>query len=238
MVVAFLFGGLLKGATGVGAPFLAIPVMAILVDVPFAVAVFLIPNIVSNALQTWRFRGNTPTRKLTHTFAFAGIVGAGIGTVALAKFSSSVLTTSVALVVLAFVAFRLFNPHWSLSMTHAVRAAGPVGGIGGFFQGAIGLSGPISITFMNAVGLERASFIYTMSLYFLAMTMIQLPIQIMLNVLTIERLIYGLIAFLPMSIGMYFGDFLGKKISAKVFNRIILVILTLLAFRLLIENFL
>lgn len=36
--VAFLFGGILKGTTGVGAPFLAVPIMAIIVDVPFAVA--------------------------------------------------------------------------------------------------------------------------------------------------------------------------------------------------------
>ena len=53
--VAFVLGGILKGATGAGAPFLAVPLMAILIDVPFAVAVFLAPGvapfIVSNPMN-------------------------------------------------------------------------------------------------------------------------------------------------------------------------------------------
>lgn len=232
-----MLGGLLKGATGVGAPFLAVPIMAILVDVPFAVAVFLIPNILSNAWQTWRFRSEFSDHRFSLTWALAGMVGAGIGTVALARFSSAVLTTSVALVVLAYVVFRLANPGWSLARETAKRLAGPVGGIGGFFQGAIGLSGPVSVTFMNAAGLPRPQFIYIMSLYFLAMTLIQLPVQLVFGVMTPDRMAYGLLALAPLIIGMLIGDYLGKRISKTTFDKVIFVILTLLALRLLAENF-
>ena len=82
---ALTFGGILKGATGVGAPFLAIPVMAILVDVPFAVAVFLFPTIISNAFQTWKYRSENLEPGFAYTFAAAGIVGAGFGTLAQAE---------------------------------------------------------------------------------------------------------------------------------------------------------
>lgn len=231
--MAFLLGGILKGAVGVGAPFIAVPIMAMIVDVPFAVAVFLFPNIFSNAWQTWRFRKHIPERRFSFTFALAGVVGAGIGTVVLAKVSSGVLITAVALVVLAYVTFRLANPRWSLSWEHAKRTVGPVGGIGGFFQGATGLSGPISVTYMNAVGLQRAPFIFTMSLYFLAMTGIQLPIQMAFGVMTADRMVLGLIAMVPLAMGMMLGDVIGDRISKAAFDRIILIILTLLALRLL-----
>ena len=210
--------------------------MAILIDVPFAVAVFLIPNIISNAWQTWRYQADIPDRGFALNFAISGVVGAGIGTVALARSSSSVLTTAVALIVLVYVVFRLAKPGWSLSWRVARQAAGPVGALGGFFQGAIGLSGPVSATFVNAVGLSRRSFIYTMSLYFLAMTMIQLPVQIVFGIMTLEIMTYGFVALGPMAVGMFLGDISVRRVSRTTFDRVIFVILTLLALRLLAEN--
>ncbi len=232
--MAFLLGGVLKGALGVGAPFIAVPIMAVLVDVPFAVAVFLIPNIISNAWQTWRFKEHIPDRRFSFTFAITGAVGAGFGTIALAKVSSEILINGIALIVLAYVAFRLANPKWSLSWAGAKRTVATVGGIGGILQGATGLSGPVSVTYMNAVGLERPQFIFTMSLFFLAMTIVQFPLQLALGVMTSDRILLGLVAMVPLGIGMVLGDFVGRRISKATFDRIILVILTALAIRLIL----
>lgn len=224
---------MLKGATGVGAPFLAVPIMALLVNVQFAVAVFLIPNILTNALQAYRFRKHNPNTGFLRDFCLAGMLGAGLGTVAVAQLNADLLTTSVAVVVLVYVGFRFLVPDWALPWQTARRAAGFIGGIGGFFQGAIGLSGPISVTFMSAVGLQRPQFVVTMSSYFLAMTVVQLPVQLFYGILTSERMIYGLFALVPLIVGMSIGELLARKISKRVFDRIILVVLSLLALRIL-----
>lgn len=231
--VAFSLGGVLKGATGAGAPFLAVPIMAILVDVQFAVAVFVIPNIVSNTLQIWRYRHDGPERKFFLTFALAGLIGAGIGTFALAGIDGGILSKTIAIVVFAYVAFRLANPGWTLSWETAQKIVAPIAVIGGFFQGAIGLSAPVSVTFMNAVGLERKQFIFTMSLFFFAMALVQFPTQIALGVMTWERLGYSVLAVAPLLMGMPLGDFLGRRISKASFDKIIIAVLTLLAIRLL-----
>lgn len=238
IVVAFGLGGVLKGATGVGAPFFAVPIMAVQFDVPFAVAVFLTSNVVSNVAQVHRFRANDPDRQMTRRFAIAAVFGAVLGTLALAGFSSRVLTTTVALVVLAYVAFRLFNPHWSLSLPAATRLATPVGAIGGILQGATGLSGPVAITFVNAIGFQRPQFIYTMSLYFLLMALAQFPIQIALGIMTLDRFILGALALIPLFAGMSLGEVIGRRISRTLFDRVIMTLLSLLALRLLADNFL
>ena len=74
--LAFGLGGVLKGATGAGAPFLAVPIMSILVDVPFAVAVFLLPNLASNGWQVFRYRRDFPGRGFALSFALAAMAGA------------------------------------------------------------------------------------------------------------------------------------------------------------------
>ena len=48
---AFFTGGILKGATGAGAPIIAIPILTFLFDVPTAVASFTLPNLLSNLWQ-------------------------------------------------------------------------------------------------------------------------------------------------------------------------------------------
>ena len=51
--LAFACGGILKGAIGAGAPVIAVPILALLYDVPLAVALFTLPNLLSNSWQGW-----------------------------------------------------------------------------------------------------------------------------------------------------------------------------------------
>ena len=233
----FVVGGIFKGAIGVGAPLIAIPVMAIVVDVPFAVAVFLVPNIVSNAWQSWRFRKYKPEGYFSQVFAIFGLLGAGVGTLLLVKVTSFVLTTLISLIILIYVAFRLRNPSWALKWAVANKLVIPLGTIGGFLQGSTGLSAPVSVTFMSAVNLRREEFIFTMSLYFFVMTIIQFPVQIYLEVMDWERFFYGAAAVIPLSLGMYAGELLGQKLQKPTLDKAIIALLLMLSLRLLFSNF-
>lgn len=102
----------------------------------------------------------------------------------------------------------------------------------------MGLSGPVAISFVNVVGLPRPQFIFTMSLYFFSMTLIQFPVQIGLGIMTWERAGLGFLARVPLLTGMAVGERIGRRISKTTFDRIIIALLTLLALRLLSENFL
>ncbi|TCL08338.1 hypothetical protein BXY66_0375 [Shimia isoporae] len=232
--LAFGLGGILKGATGTGAPFLAVPIMSLLVNVPFAVAVFLLPNIASNTLQVIRYRHDFPPGRFALKFAGAAMLGAGIGTVLLSKVDGAILSKILAVIVFAYIWFRLKNPEWHLPMALAHKLAVPIGTVGGIFQGAVGLSAPVSVTFMNAVPLKRRQFISAMSLYFLAMALAQFPAQIALGIMTMERFGYSLVAIAPLVLSMPIGDALGRRISKRTFDRVILTILTLLACRLIL----
>ena len=57
---ALALGGTLKGATGMGAPLIAIPVMTALFDVRLAVVVMLLPNLYTTLWQLLFFRAHRP----------------------------------------------------------------------------------------------------------------------------------------------------------------------------------
>lgn len=232
--IAFAFGGVLKGAAGAGAPLLAVPLLATLYDVPFAVAVFVLPNIIPNLWQVWRFRKAQLSRGFIARFALAGGFGAAAGTYALAAFSSEILTAGVAAILVAYIGFRLFNPGWRLPFAAADRLSVPVGAVSGVLQGATGLSAPVSMTFLTAIQLERSQFILVVSTFFVALGVSQLPFQVALGIMSWERLGLSALSLIPLFAAMPVGAVLGRRMSRRAFDRLLLCLLGALAARMLI----
>lgn len=228
-------GGVLKGATGAGAPIVAVPLLAMLYDVPLAVALFTLPNLFSNIWQGWRFRAHQVGPALTWGFALAGAAGAGLGSFMLVSLSSDLLLLCVAGAVFLYIAFRLARPHWVLDLAIATRLAGPVGFAGGVLQGAAGISAPVSITFLNAARLERPAFIATIAVFFTAMAVVQIPLLMVWDVLTPLRLLLSALAILPLIAAMPLGAFLARRLSKVFFDRLILVLLAVIAARLVLS---
>ncbi len=230
--LAFAAGGLVKGATGAGAPLFAVPLMAALRDVPFAVAVFVLPNIVPNLWQYRLYRTAVVSPRFVWRFAVAGGIGAGLGTIALAGLRSDTLQLAVGLTLAAYVAFRLLNPAWQLARPTAERAAVPVGLVAGALQGATGLSTPASLTFLNAVRMGREEFAATASLFFVALGVVQLPAQIAYGIMTPGRFAYSALALIPLLGLMPVGAWIGARLRPAVFDRLVLALLAILAIRL------
>lgn len=228
-------GGVLKGATGAGAPILAVPILAMLYDVPLAVAIFTLPNLLSNTWQGWRFRAHQATPVLTWGFALAGAVGAGVGSAMLIGLPSDILLLGVAGAVFLYIGFRLARPDWALDLGLAKRLAAPAGFAGGVLQGAVGVSAPVSISFLNATRMDRNAFIATISVFFVATSLVQIPLLAAWGVLTPPRALLSVAAILPLIAAMPLGSFLARHISKETFDRLILALLALIALRLVVN---
>jgi len=230
-------GGVLKGATGAGAPLLAVPALAAFFDVRFAVVVMLIPNLATNAWQAVRYRRNLPEGTFTAPLLLGGVIGIILGTLALKNLQSSLLSLVMAAAVLGYVALRLARPHWRLEMAQAKWLALPAGTAAGALQGAAGLSAPVSITFLNAMQMGRERFIAAISALFVTFTIVQLLAISLSGLLGPRELWYSLLALLPLSLAMPAGAWLGRRVSARALDRMLLAMLCLIATKLLIEQF-
>lgn len=232
VVIAFALGGVLKGAIGAGTPVVVVPILSITHGVPFAVAVFSIPALVSNVWQGWQFRADL----LPGRFVLPMVVGAGVGTVAgsvlLATAPSDYLMLAVAASTLAYVGFRLARPGWRLGPAAAQRYVLPVGLVSGLLQGSAGISAPFSVTFLNAMRLPRGAFIGTISVFFLAMAVVQAPTLWGLGILTPDRVAISLIACLPLFAGMAAGGWLARYVHRDTFDRVVMGLLVIIALRL------
>jgi uncharacterized membrane protein YfcA len=235
-VLAILLGGVMKGAIGAGVPVIAAPALTMLFNVQTAVAILVVPNLLSNIWQAWAFREQALPRRFLVLFAGGGMLGVAVGTWLLSILPQETLSLMVALAVLAYIGLRISRPGWTLARSTADRLSGAAGVAGGFLQGATGISAPASITFLNAMKLPREAFIGTISIFFVTMTAVQIPALWGVGLLSLEMLAYGFGALGLVFLSMPLGNWLGKRASPKVFDMVMLLTLGAIAIKILFET--
>ena len=237
ILVAFSLGGILKGATGAGAPIITIPVIAAFYDVRIAVIIMVIPNLLTNIGQLYQFRKTILPKFFTLSFALGGGVGAFLGTILLVNLSIKILTLSVAFIVIVYIFLKIMVPSWKLTYKKAKKLVFLMGSFGGILQGTAGLSAPISITFLNSMKLERNQFIPTISVYFGVMSIFQMPTLYYYNFLNLEIILVSCISTLVLLSFMPIGSWIAKSVSKESFDKITLILLGFIAFRIIYLNF-
>jgi uncharacterized membrane protein YfcA len=237
ILVAFSLGGILKGATGAGAPIITIPVIASFYDVRMAVIIMVIPNLLTNIGQLYQFRKTILPKFFTLSFAIGGGIGAFLGTILLVNLSIKILTLSVAFIVIVYILLKLLVPSWKLTYEKAKKLVFLMGSLGGILQGTAGLSAPISITFLNSMKLERNQFIPTISVYFGVMSIFQMPTLYYYNFLNLEIILVSCISTLVLLSFMPIGSWIAKSVSKESFDKITLILLGFIAFRIIYLNF-
>ena len=233
---AFALGGILKGATGAGAPIITIPVIAAFYDVRIAVIIMVIPNLLTNIGQLYQFRKTILPSFFTVSFALGGGIGAFLGTILLVSLPIKILTLSVAMLVIIYILLKIAVPSWKLVYGKAKKLVFIMGAGGGILQGSAGLSAPISITFLNSMKLERNQFIPTISVYFGVMSIFQMPTLYYYDFLNIEIIIVSIMSTIVLMCFMPLGSWIAKSISKETFDKVTLILLGFIALRIIYLN--
>ena len=233
---AFALGGILKGATGAGAPIITIPVIAAFYDVRIAVIIMVIPNLLTNIGQLYQFRKTILPSFFTVSFALGGGIGAFLGTILLVSLPIKILTLSVAIIVIIYILLKIVVPSWKLVYGKAKKLVFIMGAGGGILQGSAGLSAPISITFLNSMKLERNQFIPTISVYFGVMSIFQMPTLYYYDFLNIEIIIVSIMSTIVLMCFMPLGSWIAKSISKETFDKVTLILLGFIALRIIYFN--
>ena len=107
--VALLFAAFVKGATGLGFPLIATPMVALLLDIRIAVTILILPNLLMDITQV--FRDGFPYAILRRFKSMIGltIIGVFIGTMVLVMLPLWALNLSLGIMVLVFVTSNLLK---------------------------------------------------------------------------------------------------------------------------------
>jgi len=227
VMAAVVAGAVTKSVTGLGLPIIAIPVMALFIDVVDAVVVMAIPTVAANVLLVREHRVAWPeARPRVVVLLVTGVIGAVVGALLLARLDPRILTLTLAALVLAYVATRLFRSDFDWPPAVARRGNPIVGALSGVLQGATGISGPLLATWVHGLRLPRQVFVLSITLLFTVLGMAQLVGLTVAGLWTWERLAASLAALVPVLVVVPVGVRLARGLPAEVFDRVVLVVLS------------
>ncbi len=227
--LAFVAGGSIKGALGVGLPLVAMPLLSLGLPSVQAIALLAIPVLLSNLLQA--AEGARPVDTLRR---FGGLIAAQcVATVVTVRLTLSLtpsqLANMVAFAVLLAVALTALRPTLHIDPGRERVVGVGVGLMSGLLGGVSALMGPVVITYLVALRLRRDEFVGSISMIYLAGALPLYGTMALHGRIGATELLLSTLALVPMAAGLWFGRTVRRHLDETLFRRILLAFLTLLA---------
>jgi len=228
-ITGLFFGGFAKGALGLGLPLIAVPILALVIPIPMALAILTGPIFITNVWQSMH-GGNLGT--VWRRFWLTGvtlIIGIGIGTQLLVRLDPVVLYFLMGSMMLLQPVIRLLKPSFVITAEQA-RWGGPVvGALSGLLGGITGFYGVLLVVFLTMMRLQKDIFTATIALMFLLGGAAMGVFLASASVLTGTVLVYSLIALVPTVIGIWVGMRVRSRISQAQFEKGVTVMMVFMA---------
>lgn len=227
--LAFVAGGVVKGALGVGLPLVAVPLLSLWLPSPQAIALLVAPVLLSNL---WQAVEGGRLRASLRRFGGLMVVQC-VATVLTVRWTLSLsdeqLNVMLALAVWVAVALMALRPTVAIRPERERWLGWVVGAVSGLLGGVSSLTGPIVITYLMALNLSREDFIGSISIIYLCAALPLYVAMFWYGRLGTGELGGSLLALLPMAVGLGLGRALRAHLNEQMFRRALLGFLSLLA---------
>jgi len=236
-IVAFILGGLIKGTLGVGLPLLAVPLMSLVVPSPTAIGLVAVPVVLSNIWQM------VDSRKIIigWTRFWPLICTQLISTVLTVRFTLSLsvkeMNLMVAFSMLLALVLMVFKPGLQISPRREKTTSAAVGLLSGLLGGISSLTGPVIITYLMALKLDREEFVGCISIIYLASALPLYSAMLFYGKINMLDLSFSAAALIPMAIGLTLGKLIRERISEKAFRTVLYVYLVIMSGILIIKSY-
>ncbi|MGY4567523.1 sulfite exporter TauE/SafE family protein [Bradyrhizobium sp. USDA 3256] len=225
---AFLLAGFVKGTLGLGLPTVAMGLLATTMAPGQAIAIVIVPAIVTNIWQT--FVGPYLRDIIKRLWPLmlgtvAGIwINAGLLTGPYAAYGTVVL--GVLLVIYAIVGLSRFS--FKVPRRDEKWIGGIVGVITGLISAATGVQVIPSMPFMQAIGMEKDELVQALGVFFTTATVALAFNLTASGLLTAATALPGAVAMAASFTGMFIGQAVRTRMHPEVFRRWFLIAMILL----------
>ncbi|MCS3452988.1 MULTISPECIES: sulfite exporter TauE/SafE family protein [Bradyrhizobium] len=225
---AFLLAGFVKGTLGLGLPTVAMGLLATTMAPGQAIAIVIVPAIVTNIWQT--FVGPYLRDIIKRLWPLmlgtvAGIwINAGLLTGPYAAYGTVVL--GVLLVIYAIVGLSRFS--FKVARRDEKWIGGIVGVITGLISAATGVQVIPSMPFMQAIGMEKDELVQALGVFFTTATVALAFNLTASGLLTAATALPGAVAMAASFTGMFIGQAVRTRMHPEAFRRWFLISMILL----------
>jgi uncharacterized membrane protein YfcA len=206
-----LLAGFIKGVIGSGLPTISIGILSLVMPIPQAAALIVLPSLTTNV---WQSLGRHLLPLLGRLWGMlAGIcVGAYLGAGLMTGVYSQWAQVWLGVMLSIYAALGLIKFHYRLDRRHEWWLAPPVGVATGFIAAGTGIFVIPSGPYLQAIGLRKDELVQALGITYTISTVALAGIVAHAGLIQPELLTPSLLALAGALIGM----FIGQKVLAKL----------------------
>ena len=228
IAATFFLGGAVKGIIGLGLPAVAVGLLTVVIGLPQAMALLLIPAFVTNLWQA--FDGGNARAVFMRVWPFLMLATITVwpGTWALTRINISLLSGLLGVLLMAYAGLSIIGLRLSIPRSKETAVGVVVGAVNGVLSGMTGAFNFPSVLYLQALGLPRDMLIQAMGMLF-ALSTIALGLSLGAgSLLSVELGVLSAAALIPSFAGLLAGRIIRRRLSESVFRRVFFVALALL----------
>ncbi len=217
---AFIVAGFAKGAIGMGMPPIAIGLMSFAVPLESAIAIMVLPTMVTNIWQAIYGGGLRPLMRRFGAMAVTAMVGILAAGYLLSDLGSPRTAgwVGVLLVLYSLIALTPYRPRVP---RHAEPWANPLIGLAsGAVAGATGVAAVPFLPYMQSLDMDRHELVQALGIMFVFITGMLAVSLALHGAYHLTNSLAGIAAVAPTMVGVWLGQHARRRLSAETFRRI------------------
>jgi uncharacterized membrane protein YfcA len=223
IAATFLLAGFVKGTLGLGLPTVAMGLLAVSMPPAQALAIVIVPAIVTNIWQTFVGPYLLDIIRRLWPLMIGTVVGiwlnSGMLTGPYARYGPIVL--GVLLVIYAILGLSKLNFH--VARRDEKWIGGIVGVVTGMISATTGVQVLPSMPFMQAIGMEKDELVQALGVFFTVATVSLAFNLTSAGLLTAATALPGAVAMVAAFAGMYIGQLVRSRLQPEAFRKWFLI---------------
>jgi uncharacterized membrane protein YfcA len=228
IAAVFLIAGFVKGVVGLGLPTVSMGLLAVSMAPSRAIAIVIVPAIVTNIWQTFVGPHLRDILKRLWPLMIGTVIGCWLNAGALtgphARYGTIVL--GVLLIIYAVIGLNKFQFH--VAPQNEKWVGGVVGVITGMISASTGVQVIPSMPFMQAIGMEKDELVQALGVFFTTATLALAFNLTAGGLLTPANAVPGAVGMAMAFAGMFIGQSVRARMPAEAFRRWFLIAMILL----------
>lgn len=220
---AFLLGGFVKGVVGLGVPVVVLACLTTTVGLKETMAILLFPAAAMNVWQGLSGGAFVMLIKRLWPSLISAVVGIWIGVKILVSVDTDWMVVVLGVMLFIYAAFSLLRTQISPPGKHEIWMSPVVGLVSGITFGASGSYIVPGVLYLQALGLSRDHLIQALGITFFIIATVLGILFWQHRLIDMQTAGISVVAFVPLSLGVFLGRRYRYSLSEDVFRKIFFV---------------
>jgi len=236
LCLTILFASIVHGAIGFGFGMISTPVIALFTDMQTTILYMLIPTMVTNIISISSEGKFFEALKKFWFIITLMVIGSALGTVLLLYTNSEFFKLLLAAIIFLYLLQSFVKIEATFVSKYPKASTYGLGVFGGMLSGLTNIVAPLMIMYTLELKYSRKDTVQLSNLCFLFTKIGQISVFLYYGSFTMEDFNISMICVAVIFIGMFLGIKLKKIIDAKLYVKILKVLLFIIATTLVVQT--